>query len=103
MNKKTLYSVVIGALLCLVTYFVLANSHIEIFQASATKKVDYNPDVCDRYGKPSDMIALMQLDREYDSCWDFHLTGAGWAVAVLVIGVIPMAMGSFVAGKVVKS
>jgi len=97
MKKSLLFTLILGAILAVGTYLLLSNSHVEIFPG-----IEYEYDyLSDRCIEDSGNIALIDLKNEgYSSnCPDAKLTAGGYAVAVLVIGLLPLLV-SFILSKI---
>jgi putative flippase GtrA len=96
MKKSLLFTVILGVILAVGTYFLLSNSHVKIFPG-----IEYEYDyLSDRCIEDSGNIALIDLDRSYSSdCPDAKLTAGGYIVAVIVIGLLPFLV-SFILSKI---
>ena len=71
----------------------MANSHIDIYPCTMTE-YSYTTHAC---GSPHDgSCALLDLEQEDGSrsCARSQLTPAGYAVAVVVIGLVPLALAA---------
>ena len=90
MKKHLIIGSIIGLVLVAATYMLLTNSHADFF--SATYTVSPTADEFCEGDTGKDMISLMYLD-DYDRCFDYSLTGAGYVTAFFVVFVLPMLLG----------
>jgi hypothetical protein len=98
MFRPTPLKLILGVLLVAATYFVSINSHMDLFPCELTR-LDYQTD---RLETQSSSCSLMQTQGDYMQPPErAELTGAGYAVAVLVVGVGPMLLG-FVLGSIFR-
>lgn len=99
MLRPTKLKLVFGMLLVAATYFVCINSHVDIFpcevrRLSAATRTLGSPE--------ADSCSLMQTQGDYFQPPEgAELTPAGYAVAVLVVGVVPLVVG-FMLGSVLR-
>jgi hypothetical protein len=98
MFQPTAFKLILVAVLAGSFYLVLGNSHIDIFPCEVTSR-DYEKkeDV-----KTSEVCSLLDVNRPATLGDQSDLTGAGWAVAVLVIGVVPFFLGFGLGHKLEK-
>ena len=99
MLRPTKLKLVLGMLLVAATYFVCINSHVDIFPCEVRRLGAASQTL----GSPeSDSCSLMQTQGDYFQPPErAELTPAGYAVAVLVVGVVPLMFG-FVLGSVLR-
>ncbi len=103
MDKRKIVGLLIGVVLGVGIYFLLANSHADFF--SATSTLNTSGEYCDDpqfRGIARDTISLAYLEDGYDQCYTYSLTAMGWITAILVIGVVPLVLGLLLGRLIIK-
>lgn len=88
MKKGTIIGLVIFVVLAGGLYFLLTNSHADFFPGTAFER-DWETNEITRV---DGMVSLMHVDRG-----DAELNVVGWILAGVVLIVLPLAIGLFVA------
>lgn len=90
MFRPTALKLVLGVLLIAGTYFVCINSHIDIFPCKLTE-MDYTSQ---RVETKDESCSLMQTQGDgFQPPERAELTPAGYGVAFVVVGVVPLLVG----------
>ncbi len=90
MFRPTPLKLILGVLLVAGTYFLCINAHIDIFPCEQTRK-DMRSD---RIATEDASCSLLQTQGDYFQPPErAELTPAGYGVAFLVVGVVPLLVG----------
>lgn len=90
MFRPTPLKLILGLVLVGATYMVAANSHMDIFPCTKTTE----DRMSGRVSTDSSTCSLLQTsDSYYLPPEKAELTGAGYATAVVVIGLLPLLIG----------
>ncbi len=90
MFRPTAIKLILGLILIAGTYFVCINSHIDIFPCNKTEE-DYQTH---QLRTEENSCSLMQTQGDYTQPPErAELTPAGYAVAFVVVGVVPLLVG----------
>ena len=99
MLKPTVLKIVIAVLLGGGFYFVASNSHLDAFPC----EVAHRDSRTDRLGAPAgEMCSLLTIKNKADWADRAELTGGGYAVMVLLFGVLPYLVGAAIGHAATK-
>lgn len=98
--KRTVVSLLIAAVLVVGTWFVFANSHIDILPCT---KASWNFETEKLDPEVSGTCSLLGIYQAKDGKDKATLTPVGWAVGVGAIVLVPGLLGLFIGRKIVKA
>ncbi|MDC0715569.1 hypothetical protein [Nannocystis bainbridge] len=99
MFRPTPLKLILGLVLVGATYFVAANSHMDIFPCKKTRE-DL---VTRRLVTDESTCSILQTHGDYyQPPESAKLTEAGWATAVVVIGLVPLLLGFAIGSRFSK-
>jgi hypothetical protein len=99
MFRPSLLQLTLGLVLVGATYFVAANSHMDIFPC---KKIREDP-VTHQLVTDASTCSILQTHGDYyQPPESAKLTDAGWATALVVIGLIPLLIGYAIGSRFAK-
>lgn len=98
--KRTVVSLVLALVLVVGTWFVFANSHIDILPCT---KASFNFETNKVDTPVSGTCSLLGVYRAKEMREVATLTPAGWGVGVLAIVIVPGLLGWFIGRKLVKA
>jgi hypothetical protein len=87
---------ILGLALAGAAYFVAANSHFDIFPCTETHEVN------DRMVTESGECSIMEVQREPYAGERHELKPEGYALAIGVLGVLPLLLGIWIGGRITR-
>lgn len=87
---------ILGLVLAGAAYFVAANSHFDIFPCKEYRQTEFGQDI--RSGECS----IMEVQRTPYPGERAELEPEGYALAIVVLGIVPLLLGIWIGGRLTR-